>query len=203
MARLAHDDRDALLAGFPATAGFFGKINLIQAVVDNGYAWLGVAIVLGSAMSLAYYLRVIAAVWMRAPGETGRAGAVAGRLTAAGRPVIAGGSPEADGEEDAPRGARAARGDEGQGGGGTAPAGDLEPRRASGSRTCRRRQTHGSGRPRTGARGFRRLGARPAAAARSGLRRADLTLGTLFFGVYPSPLLDVARDAGDALTNLL
>ena len=57
------------LAGFPATAGFFGKIYLINAAVDNGYAWLGIVIVLGSAVSLAYYLRVVAAVWMRSPSE--------------------------------------------------------------------------------------------------------------------------------------
>jgi NADH-quinone oxidoreductase subunit N len=44
------------LAGFPATAGFFGKVYLIGAAVDNGYSWLGVAIVIGSAISLAYYL---------------------------------------------------------------------------------------------------------------------------------------------------
>ena len=57
------------LAGFPATAGFFGKIYLINAAADNGYAWLGIVIVLGSAVSLAYYLRVVAAVWMRSPAE--------------------------------------------------------------------------------------------------------------------------------------
>ena len=57
------------LAGFPATAGFFGKIYLIEAAVDNDYAWLGVLIVIGSAISLAYYLRVVAAVWMRSPDE--------------------------------------------------------------------------------------------------------------------------------------
>ena len=61
------------LAGFPATAGFFGKIYLIEAAVDNGYAWLGVVIVLGSAISLAYYLRVVAAVWMRVAGRGARA----------------------------------------------------------------------------------------------------------------------------------
>ena len=60
------------LAGFPATAGFFGKLYLIEAAVDNGYAWLGVVIVLGSAVSLAYYLRVVAAVWMRSPAEAPR-----------------------------------------------------------------------------------------------------------------------------------
>ena len=81
------------LAGFPATAGFFGKIFLIDAAVNNGYAWLGIVIVIGSAVSLAYYLRVVAAVWMRAPSE---AGASLVRPTA--RPVIAGGSAEADAE---------------------------------------------------------------------------------------------------------
>jgi NADH-quinone oxidoreductase subunit N len=79
------------LAGFPATAGFFGKLYLIQAAVDNGYAWLSIVIVVGSAVSLAYYLRVVAAVWMRAPAE-----ATASVVRA--RPVIAGGSPEADDE---------------------------------------------------------------------------------------------------------
>lgn len=39
------------LAGFPATVGFFGKIYLIDAAVDNGYGWLGAVIVLGSAVS--------------------------------------------------------------------------------------------------------------------------------------------------------
>ncbi|CAA9538481.1 MAG: NADH-ubiquinone oxidoreductase chain N, partial [uncultured Solirubrobacteraceae bacterium] len=79
-------------AGFPATAGFFGKINLIQATVENEYAWLGVAIVLGSAMSLAYYLRVVAAVWMRAPRESAST-AVATRVAPGGRAVVAGGAP--------------------------------------------------------------------------------------------------------------
>ena len=53
------------LAGIPATAGFIGKIYLIQALVDGGYTWLGVVIVVGSMISLGYYLRVIAAIWMR------------------------------------------------------------------------------------------------------------------------------------------
>ena len=70
------------LAGFPATAGFFGKIYLIEAAVDNEYAFLGVAIVLGSAISLAYYLRVVAAVWLAAPDES--------RAPAAGRRARAG-----------------------------------------------------------------------------------------------------------------
>jgi NADH-quinone oxidoreductase subunit N len=80
------------LAGLPGTAGFFGKVYLIDASVDNGYGWLGVVIVIGSAISLAYYLRVIAAVWMRSPSEAG----ARPPLTPGGRPAIAGGSAEAD-----------------------------------------------------------------------------------------------------------
>ncbi|MEI2702785.1 MAG: NADH-quinone oxidoreductase subunit N [Baekduia sp.] len=64
------------LAGIPATVGFIGKFALIGAVADGGYAWLGIVIVLGSAVSLAYYLRVVAVIWrtggegsgVRAPG---------------------------------------------------------------------------------------------------------------------------------------
>ncbi|MGH2969277.1 MAG: NADH-quinone oxidoreductase subunit N, partial [Solirubrobacteraceae bacterium] len=84
------------LAGFPATAGFFGKLFLIEAAVDNEYAWLGVAIVLGSAISLVYYLRVVAAVWMRSTSELPV-------RAHPGRPVMAGGSPEADAEGGAAR----------------------------------------------------------------------------------------------------
>src|SRR3954468_24828358 len=65
------------LAGIPGTAGFIGKFYLIDAAADGSYTWLGVMIVVGSMISLAYYLRVIAAMWMRrAPAleEGGEAG---------------------------------------------------------------------------------------------------------------------------------
>lgn len=77
------------LAGFPATAGFIGKFYLIDAAVEGDYAWLGIVIVIGSMISLGYYLRVIATMWM------GRAEVAVGT---GGRPVAAaeGGSPEAD-----------------------------------------------------------------------------------------------------------
>src|SRR3954469_4692301 len=52
------------LAGFPATAGFIGKFYLIDAAVSGDYAWLAIVIVVGSVVSLAYYLRVIAVMWM-------------------------------------------------------------------------------------------------------------------------------------------
>jgi NADH-quinone oxidoreductase subunit N len=88
------------LAGFPVTAGFFGKLFLIRAAAENGYTWLGVLIVVGSAISLAYYLRVIAAVWMRSPSDAIMPAPTTPAAIAAGqggvRPAIAGGSPEAD-----------------------------------------------------------------------------------------------------------
>jgi NADH-quinone oxidoreductase subunit N len=52
------------LAGFPATAGFIGKFYLIDASVSGDYTWLGIMIVIGSMISLGYYLRVIAVMWM-------------------------------------------------------------------------------------------------------------------------------------------
>jgi len=82
------------LAGFPATAGFIGKFYLIDASVDGGYTWLAVFIVVGSMISLAYYLKVIAAIWMTpAEGEA----PVAPPLTGGEQPLLAGGSDEATG----------------------------------------------------------------------------------------------------------
>jgi NADH-quinone oxidoreductase subunit N len=83
------------LAGIPATGGFIGKFRIIQALADGGYMWLGIVIVLGSAVSLVYYLRVVAAMWMR-PAPTGEGAALVGGGPA-GRPVLAGGSPELGG----------------------------------------------------------------------------------------------------------
>jgi NADH-quinone oxidoreductase subunit N len=90
------------LAGIPATAGFTGKFYLIDAAVSGGYTWLGVAIVIGSMISLGYYLPVIAAMWMRkAPSEqpgTGQLPSGAGAPVPGGEalPALAGGSPELD-----------------------------------------------------------------------------------------------------------
>jgi NADH-quinone oxidoreductase subunit N len=72
------------LAGLPATAGFIGKLYLIEALVEGDYTWLAVFIAVGTMISLAYYLRVVAAMWMRPGGEP------------AATPAIAGASPEAD-----------------------------------------------------------------------------------------------------------
>jgi NADH-quinone oxidoreductase subunit N len=80
------------LAGIPGTVGFIGKLYLIRALVAGQYTWLAVVIVIGSMISLGYYLRVVATMWMSVP-EREPAGA---RVTTAGQPAIAGGSPEAD-----------------------------------------------------------------------------------------------------------
>ena len=132
------------LAGFPATVGFFGKLYLIEAAVDNAYAWLGVVIVLGSAISLAYYLRVIAAVWSRAPEER----TLVPGTPPGGRAVMAGGAPEAD-----------------------APAPEA--------------------------------GAGPLGQPEVVFVAVVFMLATLFFGIFPEPLFDVARAAGAALGNLV
>src|SRR3954452_12544594 len=76
------------LAGLPATAGFIGKLYLIEALVEGDFTWLAVFIAIGTMISLAYYLRVVAAMWM-SPRES--PAAVAGAT-----PVISGASPEAD-----------------------------------------------------------------------------------------------------------
>ena len=83
------------LAGFPATAGFIGKFYLIDASVDGGYTWLAVFIVVGSMISLAYYLKVIAAIWMT-PAE-GEEPVAAAPLAGGEQPLLAGGSDEATG----------------------------------------------------------------------------------------------------------
>ena len=70
------------LAGLPGTVGFFGKVYLVEAAVAGNYTWLGVMIAIGSMISLAYYLRVIAAVWMAPKPKA--------------MPVMAGASQQAD-----------------------------------------------------------------------------------------------------------
>ncbi len=98
------------LAGIPATVGFIGKFQLIHALVNGSYTWLAIVLVIGSMISLGYYLRVIATIWMRGAEEPrpvpGQPGAYA---------PIAGGSPEAD---DQPQPAAASAAGDGQAGNG-------------------------------------------------------------------------------------
>ena len=86
------------LSGIPGPVGFIGKFQLIHALVDGNYTWLAIVLVIGSMISLAYYLRVISAMWMRdevaAPGPG--VAAIPAVSPVGGLAPIAGGSPEAD-----------------------------------------------------------------------------------------------------------
>jgi NADH-quinone oxidoreductase subunit N len=123
------------LAGLPATAGFIGKLYLIEALVDGDYTWLAVFIAVGTMISLAYYLRVVAAMWMRSESEPEPTPAM---------PAMAGGSPESDAVD-----------------------------------------------PEAGRRPYL---AGPAVAAAA---------ATVFFGVIPQPLVELAEQAGGAIAPFL
>lgn len=60
------------LAGIPMTMGFIGKFYAIAAGVDAGLWWLVGSLVVGSAIGLYYYLRVMVMLYMEAPGDTPR-----------------------------------------------------------------------------------------------------------------------------------
>ena len=72
------------LAGFPLTGGFLGKLFVFSAIYEAGWWWLVVIGVLATALSLAYYLNIVRALYMRS-GEV-----------APGAVVAAGGSPPRD-----------------------------------------------------------------------------------------------------------
>ena len=147
-AGVADDDRDALAGRLPGDGGL-----LRQGLPDRGGGRTTTTpgsasvIVLGSAISLAYYLRVVAAVWMRSPARR--------------RP--------------APGAARARRG----------AAGDRG--------RLRRRPTPTRPRSRRRSASWRRGGC---GSRRSSRSRVVCAAATIFFGIYPSPLLDLATDAG-------
>jgi len=158
------------LAGIPGTVGFIGKFQLIHALIDGDYTWLAVVLVVGSMISLAYYLRVIATMWMSlavpAPGGLGASpGLRVGAGAAGGLAPIAGGSPEADALPD--------------------PSG---PSRTSGS----------SGPDDGGVTGL--AFSRSAPFAEATFVAVVFAGGSIVFGVFPSPLFDLAAHAGRALS---
>lgn len=55
------------LVGIPPLGGFAGKFALFTAAVDADLSWLAAVAVLNTVLSLAYYLRVIAATHLREP----------------------------------------------------------------------------------------------------------------------------------------
>ena len=72
------------MAGFPLTGGFLGKLFVFSAIYDAGWWWLVVIGVIATAVSVAYYLSVVRALYMRPAQVTGSA------------PVAVGGSPPVD-----------------------------------------------------------------------------------------------------------
>ncbi len=56
-------------AGIPLTAGFVGKLLVFTAGWRGGYAWLALVGVLFSAVAAFFYLRVVAVMFFREPGE--------------------------------------------------------------------------------------------------------------------------------------
>jgi NADH-quinone oxidoreductase subunit N len=72
------------LAGFPLTGGFLGKLFVFSAIYEVGWWWLVVVGVLATALSLAYYLWIVRALYMRSDE------------VASGTVVAAGGSPPRD-----------------------------------------------------------------------------------------------------------
>lgn len=57
------------LSGIPPAAGFFAKFYLFTNAVNQGALWLVLVALLGSALSLAYYFKLIFAMYLR-PSET-------------------------------------------------------------------------------------------------------------------------------------
>jgi NADH-quinone oxidoreductase subunit N len=53
------------LAGLPPTAGFTGKILILATSVNAGYAWLGGVLILGTAISIYVYFKIVRAMFVR------------------------------------------------------------------------------------------------------------------------------------------
>jgi NADH-quinone oxidoreductase subunit N len=59
------------LIGIPLTVGFIGKILIIKPALAAGLYWLVIAIVVNAAISAAYYLRIVGAMYLRPEPEPG------------------------------------------------------------------------------------------------------------------------------------
>ena len=55
------------LIGMPLTVGFTGKFFIIQQALSTGQTTLGVIVVINAAVAAAYYLRIVAAMYLREP----------------------------------------------------------------------------------------------------------------------------------------
>lgn len=57
------------MAGLPPTAGFLGKIFVLRSSVQTGYLWLGVLLIIGTAISLYAYGRIVRLMYAREPHQ--------------------------------------------------------------------------------------------------------------------------------------
>ncbi|MEE3650034.1 MULTISPECIES: NADH-quinone oxidoreductase subunit NuoN [unclassified Brenneria] len=76
------------LAGIPMTLGFFGKFYVLAVGVNAELWWLTGAVVLGSAIGLYYYLRVMVSLYLSAPQVLNRDTPSNWALTAGGVVVL-------------------------------------------------------------------------------------------------------------------
>ncbi len=160
------------LAGIPGTVGFIGKFQLIHALVDGDYTWLAIVLVIGSMISLGYYLRVVATIWMRGSIEPAPvlAPIAGGSPEADAEPPIAGGSPEADAEQPPVAG------------GSLGADGEPPPARAEPA--------------------HEELAPPPTTPQPEiGLVAVLFAAAAVFFGIFPSPLFHLAAHAGNALVG--
>jgi len=59
------------LTGIPPTAGFFGKLFIIQTLISSQLGWLAIILVLMSVVSAYYYLRIVVNMFMHEPENIG------------------------------------------------------------------------------------------------------------------------------------
>jgi NADH-quinone oxidoreductase subunit N len=62
------------LTGIPPLAGFVGKFSLFAAALEHGWAWLAVAAVVNSVVSLAYYAGIVRRMFFDEATRPGRVG---------------------------------------------------------------------------------------------------------------------------------
>ncbi len=58
------------MAGIPPTVGFYAKLAVLEAVVNQGYVWIAVAAVMFSLIGAFYYLRVVKLMYFDAPEQS-------------------------------------------------------------------------------------------------------------------------------------
>jgi NADH-quinone oxidoreductase subunit N len=203
------------LAGIPGTVGFIGKFQLIHALVDGNYTWLAIVLVIGSMISLGYYLRVVATIWMGsaspagAPAPAGVGGAGGGGALA----PTAGGSPETDESwPTASSGSGAGGGlgsgaglgaglGSGSGSGSGLGAGSGSGLGAGSGSGLDADAGAGAGSPPSDA----VVWPRPAESAPHPevvLVAVLFAAASIFFGIFPTPLFQLAAHAGQAISGI-